>query len=202
MILAARITIPIAALLLATGTAHAQKYRGPTTEDDPLYKVMRPYDPVKDYRPNYDTRPWSAAPSSPLPDPSEMCEKDEECAAECMKKAKTRREKAICRAIVITSEIPKQYHGEWCQTKWKTIYKRCRSGTAFSVLRDSWGVDDENCTLVEIRKSRYGHKLLGRCSRADPTPEDKAYIIEERWQLSSDNTRLQVFELLKEVERN
>jgi hypothetical protein len=25
-------------------------------------------------------------------------------------------------------EIPKQYRGEWCQTKWQTIYKRCPSG--------------------------------------------------------------------------
>ena len=29
----------IAALFLATGTAHAQTYRGPTTADDPMYKV-------------------------------------------------------------------------------------------------------------------------------------------------------------------
>jgi hypothetical protein len=92
-------------------------------------------------------------------------------------------------------EIPKQYRGEWCATKWKTIYKRCRSADAFSVLRDAWGVDDESCTLTAIRKSRYGgHRLFGTCSRADPTPEQKAYSTEERWWLGSNNTRLQVIE--------
>jgi hypothetical protein len=92
-------------------------------------------------------------------------------------------------------EIPKQYRGEWCATKWKTIYKRCRSADAFSVLRDAWGVDDESCTLTAIRKSRYGgHRLFGTCSRADPTPEQKAYSTEERWWLGSNNTRLQVME--------
>jgi hypothetical protein len=94
--------------------------------------------------------------------------------------------------------IPKQYRGEWCATKWKTIYKRCRSGNAFSVLRDAWGVDDESCTLTTIRKSRYGgHRLFGTCSRADPTPEQKAYSTEERWWLGSNNTRLQV--IVKDV---
>src|SRR5262249_25338235 len=100
---------------------------------------------------------------------------------------------------VHTAEIPKQYRGEWCATKWKTIYKRCRSGNAFSVLRDAWGVDDESCTLTAIRKSRYGgHRLFGTCSRADPTPEQKAYSTEERWWLGSNNTRLQV--IVKDVE--
>jgi hypothetical protein len=56
----------IAALFLATGTAHAQsrtdggdsnvpagtRYRGPTTPNDPLYRV--PSSPPVDYRPNYD----------------------------------------------------------------------------------------------------------------------------------------------------
>jgi hypothetical protein len=89
-------------------------------------------------------------------------------------------------------EIPKQYRGEWCNTKWKTIYKRCRSANAFSVLRDAWGVDDEGCTLMAIHKSKYGgHRLLGRCSSDAPEGviEERT---EERWWLGSNNTRLQV----------
>src|SRR5438105_3580555 len=34
----------------------------------------------------------------------ELCEKDEECAAQCMKKAKTEQEKADCRAIAIVED--------------------------------------------------------------------------------------------------
>jgi hypothetical protein len=35
------------------------RYRGPTTSDDPMYRPPRS---KLDYRPNYDTRPWEAAP--------------------------------------------------------------------------------------------------------------------------------------------
>jgi len=73
-------------------------------------------------------------------------------------------------------EIPKQYRGAWCQTKWKTIYKRCRSADFIEIGRTWWGVDDEGCTLSAIRKSKYGgHRLFGICQRTDPGPEDKAW---------------------------
>jgi hypothetical protein len=93
------------------------------------------------------------------------------------------------------AEIPKQYHGAWCQTKWKTIYKRCRSADFIEIGRTWWGIDDEGCTLSTIRKSKYGgHRLFGICRRADPTPEDQDYRTEERWWLSSNNMRLQIIE--------
>jgi hypothetical protein len=36
----------------------------------------------------------------------------------CLAKAKTK-------PAAHAAEIPKQYHGTWCQTKWRTVYKRC-----------------------------------------------------------------------------
>jgi hypothetical protein len=98
----------IAALFLATGAASAQSYRGPTTANDPLYKIMRPYDPAKDYRPNYDPHAseWTAADPPPETAMRSGCEKDEECAAECMKTARTKREIANCRAIVEADMTP------------------------------------------------------------------------------------------------
>ena len=71
--------IGVAALFLATGTAHA-------------------YDAAKDYRPNYDSRTWE--PADPPSQTETMCATDEECAAECMKAAKTKREIAKCWSIV------------------------------------------------------------------------------------------------------
>src|SRR5262245_18218391 len=90
-------------------------------------------------------------------------------------------------------EIPNQYRGDWCQTKWSTIYKRCRSTDAveFTVLQAAWGADDEGCALTGIRKSKYGgHRLFGKCERVDPEPGNKGlWTTEERWWLGSNNTR-------------
>jgi hypothetical protein len=67
VILARAIIVVALTICIAVVAAHAdalqnyRPYRGPTTPDDPLYRVPRPYDPKVDYRPNYDTRPWEAA---------------------------------------------------------------------------------------------------------------------------------------------
>jgi hypothetical protein len=159
----------VAALFLATGAAHAQTYRGPTTANDPMYKVDSPRSKL-DYRPQYDTRPWEAAEP---PEPTYVPEREYGEGVDCMKLKGNERSKCISeanggllchdfsdgrynRCITCVEQvgtraqdfercmtakpkpdavIPKQYRGEWCATKWKTIYKRCRSGNAFSVLR-------------------------------------------------------------------
>src|SRR5262245_32084243 len=85
------------------------------------------------------------------------------------------------------AEIPKQYRGEWCLTQWKTIYKRCDAGD-LKVDRAGWSVEDEDCTLSAIRKSKYGgHILSSVCNRDDL--EYKNRRGKERWWLGSNNTR-------------
>jgi len=82
------------------------------------------------------------------------------------------------------AEIPKQYHGWWCPTEWKTIYERCHKEdelVAFIIGRTWWGLDDEGCTLTAISKSKYGgHRLSGKCARTDPSPGDLEGHTEER----------------------
>jgi hypothetical protein len=112
----------------------------------------------------------------------------------CLKWAKEPK-RALTTRAARGAEIPKQYRGEWCQTKWQTIFKRCKTGDALTVLRQVWGVDDEGCELVSIRKSKYGgHRLFGTCRRTDPGPGDHDYRTEQRWWLGSNGTRLQVIE--------
>ena len=102
-------------------------------------------------------------------------------------------------AILMTSvvaaaaaEIPKQYRGAWCDTQWRTIYKRC-SNADFEVERTYWTTVDETCTLSAIRKSKYGgHKLSAVCHGDHLTKEGKP--TEARWWLGTNNTRLQVIE--------
>jgi hypothetical protein len=55
-------------------------------------------------------------------------------------------------------EIPKQYRGDWCQTKWQTIiYKRglkdC-SGAELEIRRTYWNTIETTCTLTGMPKRR------------------------------------------------
>jgi len=247
----------IAALFLATGTAHAQTYRGPTTADDPMYKVDPPRSKL-DYRPQYDTRSWEAAERSksrklcselsadedyagciPYSD-HEKC-KDQADYDQCLKKIRERRsyhfkvlsqftqaqfltcgtdgdwhgeertEKELIdlerclkhltkRAKPRAADIPQQYRGHWCETKWRTIYKRCTAGDMI-VERDGWGVEDEGCTFQSVRSDkRYGgHRTVSVCQHVDsPDPPRRS---EERWWLGSNGTRLQILETTSQVER-
>ena len=62
-------------------------------------------------------------------------------------------------------EIPKQYRGEWCLTKWGTIYRRCTQGDLI-IDRLGWGGSsgDWACTILAVRNSRYGgHRLKADC---------------------------------------
>jgi hypothetical protein len=89
------------------------------------------------------------------------------------------------------AEIPKQYRGLWCQTKWNTIWKRCPDGE-LEIARRGWGMEDEDCALTAIRKSKYGgHILFGKC-RGPDDPEGGTHPTEERWWLGSNNMRLQI----------
>jgi hypothetical protein len=65
----------VAALFLATGAAHAeiQRYRGPTTADDPLYKETPSPSALERYRPNYD----------PNADKWQPGESDDKCDRDC-----------------------------------------------------------------------------------------------------------------------
>jgi hypothetical protein len=89
-------------------------------------------------------------------------------------------------------EIPKQYRGEWCMTKWSTIYQRCKRGD-FIILLKGWSMEDNDCQLVSVQKSKYGgHRLQANCEKADdPNPK---YRVEERWWLGSNGTRLQMID--------
>jgi hypothetical protein len=87
-------------------------------------------------------------------------------------------------------EIPKQYRGAWCDTKWPTIYKRC-SGADFEITRTYWTTVESTCTVLAIHKSKYGgHRLLAKCE-ADEGSRDMPKRAEVRWWLGSNNTRLQ-----------
>ena len=94
-------------------------------------------------------------------------------------------------------EIPKQYRGDWCQTKWQTIYKRglkdC-SGAELEIRRTYWNTVESTCTLSAIRKSKYGgHRLLAICE-GDEGSRDMPNRVEVRWWLGTNNTRLQTIQ--------
>ena len=87
-------------------------------------------------------------------------------------------------------EIPKQYRGAWCDTKWPTIYKRCSSAD-FEIKRTYWTTVESTCTVSAIRKSKYGgHRLLATCE-GDEGSRDMPKRAEVRWWLGSNGTRLQ-----------
>jgi hypothetical protein len=90
-------------------------------------------------------------------------------------------------------EIPKQYRGAWCETEWQTIYKRCRSAD-FEVERTFWTTVESTCTVLSVRKSKYGgHSLLAKCA-ADEGSRDMPSHVEVRWWLGTNNTRLQTIQ--------
>jgi hypothetical protein len=94
-------------------------------------------------------------------------------------------------------EIPKQYRGAWCETKWQTIYKRCPDAD-FEVKRTYWTTVESTCNVLSVRKSKYGgHRLLATCE-ADEGSRDMPNHVEVRWWLGTNNTRLQVIK--KDVE--
>jgi hypothetical protein len=87
-------------------------------------------------------------------------------------------------------EIPKQYRGAWCETKWSTIYKRC-SAADFEITRTYWTTVESTCTVLAIHKSKYGgHRLVAKCE-ADEGSRDMPKRAEARWWLGTNNTRLQ-----------
>jgi hypothetical protein len=91
------------------------------------------------------------------------------------------------------AEIPKQYRGEWCVTKWETIYKRCsKDSAAWAFVIDdgvAWG--DWGCDLLTVHKSKYrGHRLQFECGHAEGDKWHK----QERWWLGSNGRRLQRIE--------
>ena len=99
----------------------------------------------------------------------------------------------------MAADIPQQYRGHWCETKWRTIYKRCTAGDMI-VERDGWGVEDEGCTFQSVRSDkRYGgHRTVSVCQHVDsPDPPRRS---EERWWLGSNGTRLQILETTSQVE--
>jgi hypothetical protein len=91
-------------------------------------------------------------------------------------------------------EIPKQYRGVWCGTKWETIHERCPpSDYAIEINRTNWTREQSTCTLSAIHKSKYGgHRLLGKCRPTDSEPSRMDDEVEEHWWLGSNNTRLQI----------
>jgi hypothetical protein len=90
-------------------------------------------------------------------------------------------------------EIPKQYRGAWCETKWQTIYKRCPSAD-FEVERTFWTTVESTCTVLSVRKSKYGgHRLLATCE-GDEGSRDMPSRVEVRWWLGTSNTRLQTIQ--------
>src|SRR5262249_44785227 len=90
------------------------------------------------------------------------------------------------------AEIPKQYHGEWCSTKWDTIYKRCAQGDLI-IDRTGWGWEDNSCEVLTVRNSKYGgNRLQALCSTVDLKNSERR--IEARWWLGSNGTRLQTIE--------
>jgi hypothetical protein len=98
-------------------------------------------------------------------------------------------------------EIPKQYRGDWCQTKWQTVYKRglkdC-SGAELEIRRTYWNTVESTCNVLSVRKSKYGgHRLLATCE-ADEGSRDMPPRVEVRRWLGTNNTRLQV--IVKDVE--
>jgi hypothetical protein len=87
-------------------------------------------------------------------------------------------------------EIPKQYRGAWCETKWQNIYKRC-SDADFEVKRTYWTTVESTCNVLSVRKSKYGgHRLLAICE-GDEGSRDMPNRVEVRWWLGTNNTRLQ-----------
>ena len=103
----------------------------------------------------------------------------------------------LATGTVHAAEIPKQYRGAWCETKWQTIYKRCPSAD-FEVKRTYWTTVESTCTPSAVRKSRYGgHRLLAICE-GDEGSRDMPNRVEVRWWLGTNNTRLQV--IVKDLE--
>jgi hypothetical protein len=94
-------------------------------------------------------------------------------------------------------EIPKQYRGAWCETKWRTIYKRCPSAD-FEIKQTYWTTVESTCTVSAIRKSKYGGHRLSAVCEADEGSRDMPNHAEVRWWLGTNNTRLQVIQ--KDVE--
>jgi hypothetical protein len=90
-------------------------------------------------------------------------------------------------------EIPKQYRGAWCETKWQTVYKRC-SAADFEVARTYWTTVESTCNVLSVSKSKYGgHRLIAKCE-ADEGSRDMPNRVEVRWWLGSNNTRLQTIQ--------
>jgi hypothetical protein len=87
-------------------------------------------------------------------------------------------------------EIPKQYRGAWCETNWRTIYKRCLSAD-FEIKRTYWTTVEPTCTLSAIRKSKYGGHRLSAICKSDEGSRDMPNHAEVHWWLGSNNTRLQ-----------
>src|SRR5262245_60116229 len=55
-----------------------------------------------------------------------------------------RRSELVALGAAHAAEIPKQYHGFWCPTKWNTIFKRC-SAADFEITRTYWTGVDRTC---------------------------------------------------------
>jgi hypothetical protein len=126
-----------------------------------------------DYRPQYDTRPWEAA--EPPPDPSATLPQP--------------RPRGV--------DIPSQYRGTWCATKWSTIYRRCpepdEEGTPIIDKRSfSWGETGE-CIPLAITARNGELRVRAACN--DNEQGIKAYRTTQfRWRLGTRNQRLQILD--------
>src|SRR5262245_1399315 len=97
-------------------------------------------------------------------------------------------------------EIPKQYRGDWCQSKWQTIYQRgfknC-SGAELEIRRTHFNTVESTCTLSTIHKSKYGGHRLSAVCEADEGSRDMPNRVEVRWWRGTNSTRLQV--IIKDI---
>jgi hypothetical protein len=95
------------------------------------------------------------------------------------------------------ADIPQQYRGHWCDTKWETILRRCTERDEFTMIigRDGYGIEDWECTFEIVRKDeRYGgHRIWMMCR--DDGGAGKGQRSQERWWLGSHGTRLQILQM-------
>jgi len=90
-------------------------------------------------------------------------------------------------------EIPPQYRGAWCTTKWTDIYRRCREsdrGVEFIIERHGWSSEDWACKPLAARKGNGEHRMQLLCR--DDGGVGKAETREERWRLGTNGTRLMI----------
>jgi hypothetical protein len=96
-------------------------------------------------------------------------------------------------------DIPSQYRGVWCATRWTTIYRRCpepdEEGTPIIDKRSfSWGETGE-CIPLAITARNGELRVRATCN--DIEQGNKAYQTTQfRWRLGTRNQRLQILDYI------